>query len=134
VILASGVLYHQTNPVELLARLAGRGRHLFIWTHYYDATFMAAHPEIGGYFDPVPQASEVEGFRHQLHRKRYAEALQWAGFCGGGAIEASWLTQATLLQAITHFGFEVVELWDERKHGVPTNPNGPTLLLAARAR
>lgn len=134
VALASGVVYHQKNPVELLSLLAGRARHLFIWTHYYDAQFMAARQDIGRYFEPQPLPNEVAGFAHHLYRKRYAEALEWKGFCGGGDIDTSWLTKADLLGALQNFGFEIVETWDERKDGQPTNPNGPSILIAARAR
>ena len=132
--LASGVVYHQKNPVELLSLLAGRARHLFIWTHYYDAQFVAARQDIGRYFEPQPLPNEVAGFAHHLYRKRYAEALEWKGFCGGGDIDTSWLTKADLLGALQNFGFEIVETWDERKDGQPTNPNGPSILIAARAR
>lgn len=130
-IIASGVLYHQVQPVELIAALAGRARHLFIWTHYYDAEFMAAHPEIARYFTTEPLAGEIGGFRHRLYRKRYAEAVQWAGFCGGGAPDAFWLPLPDLLGALSHFGYRVQATWDERRDGQPTNPNGPSVLIAA---
>lgn len=122
VIIASGVLYHQTNPLELLALLAGRCRHLFIWTHYYEADFMVSHPEIGRCFDPTPRSAEVAGFSHQLYRQSYAENADWIGFCGGGAAASSWLPKTDLLKAMAHFGFEVVETWDERKMASPPIP------------
>lgn len=39
---ASGVLYHMLNPVELIALAAKVSDRLFLWTHYYDQKIIAA--------------------------------------------------------------------------------------------
>jgi len=38
-VVASGVLYHMTQPVDLLQKIAAVSSRLFLWTHYY-------HPDI----------------------------------------------------------------------------------------
>jgi len=126
--IASGVLYHQKNPVELLSLLAKRCETLLIWTHFYEREAIAARAAIAGYFDPEPAIATVAGYRHALYRKRYGEALEWKGFCGGGAIDSCWLPKADIVGAVEHFGFRVIDLREE------TNPHGPALLLAAQRR
>jgi hypothetical protein len=124
--LASGVLYHQTSPLDLLALLADRCRTLLIWTHCYDAAFLSENPDIGRHFDPVPEVKCIAGYTHRLYHKRYAESLEWKGFCGGGSIEACWLEKGDIIGALEHFGFRILDLVEEK------NPNGPALLLAAQ--
>jgi len=121
---ACGVLYHLLNPVELIQQLALHCRAVFVWTHFYDPAFMAANPTIAAYFQPGRPAS-VGGFDHMLYRKGYGAAVQWKGFCGGGANEACWLSSSDILTAFQHFGFKILD------QGVEQNPNGPALLFVA---
>jgi hypothetical protein len=39
VIIASGVLYHMTDPISVLTKMARISDKLFFWTHYYDEDF-----------------------------------------------------------------------------------------------
>jgi SAM-dependent methyltransferase len=121
---ACGVLYHLINPVELIAQLARHCRAVFVWTHFYDPAFMAANPAIAGHFQPGQPAS-FEGFSHTLHRKGYGTAVQWKGFCGGGASNACWLSSADILSAFEHFEFKITAQITEQ------NPNSPALLFVA---
>ena len=41
---ACGILYHLTNPVELIELLAKRCDALFLWTVYFDPEFVAKNP------------------------------------------------------------------------------------------
>jgi len=126
--IASGVLYHQKNPIELLSLLAQHCDTLLIWTHFYDRAGIEAKPEVARYFDPEPAIATVAGYRHSLFRKRYGEALEWKGFCGGGAIDSCWLPKSDIVGAVEHFGFRVIDLSEE------SNANGPALLLVARRK
>jgi SAM-dependent methyltransferase len=120
---ACGVLYHLTNPVELVEQLARRCRSVFIWTHFHDPAFLAANPEVSRLFRPG-RTNTVGGFTHTLHQKGYGTAVQWKGFCGGGA-DACWLSERDVLGAFEHFGFRITAKIVEQ------NPNGPALLFAA---
>jgi SAM-dependent methyltransferase len=42
--IACGILYHLTNPVELLELLGRRSRALFLWTVFYDPDFVTQNP------------------------------------------------------------------------------------------
>jgi hypothetical protein len=125
---ACGVLYHLLEPVELIHLLAARCQTLFIWTHYYDQAEMTSNPHLAPDFDAAPETKTTEGFQHQRYRRRYAAALNWKGFCGGGAVDSWWLPKNTILDAFAFFGMEVLAAVEEQ------NPNGPALLLALRKR
>lgn len=127
VCIASGVLYHMHDPVELLALLASRCTgNLLLWTHYYDPAIIQANPEFAVKFTGS-EAVETHGFRHLRHRQNYQAALNWNGFCGGNAPISHWLSKADILAALEHFGFEIRKIgFDDLKH-----PNGPAFAVIA---
>jgi SAM-dependent methyltransferase len=122
---ACGVLYHLTNPVELLELLARRCDAVFLWTVFYDPEFVAANPVPGAKFSEAI-AMETAGFRHTVHRFNYGPSLDWKGFCGGGDVYSYWMEKAEILEALRHFGFA-----DFRTEQHP-NVHGSALLVAAR--
>ena len=125
--LASGVLYHMINPVELLARLAGVADAVYIWTHYYDASLLAKRLTNARHI-VVPESAEYEGFRHSLHRYEYGAALERQDFCGGSRPQARWLTRADILGALAHFGYSRIEPFYEQ----PDHAHGPAFALLAQ--
>ncbi len=118
---ASGVLYHQLDPIRTLQLIAAKAQRLFLWTHYYDPNLctgaLFSHPE-------TPKAAP---FPHTLYPRSYLQALEWDGFCGGPAPMANWLSRADLLRALDHAGFEVLATAFDH----PTHQNGPCLALYA---
>lgn len=120
-IVASGVLYHQLDPIRTLQLVASKAERLFLWTHYYDPNLctgaLFSHPE-------TPKAAP---FPHTLYPRSYLQALEWDGFCGGPAPMANWLSRADLLRALDHAGFEVLATAFDH----PTHQNGPCLALYA---
>jgi hypothetical protein len=128
--LACGVLYHMEDPAELIALLAHRcSEHVFIWTHYYDASIIHADPRIGPRFSGS-RAHDRGGFAHTLYQQRYEETLNWAGFCGGAAPSSNWMTRADLMRCLDYFGFDVTAISFDQ----PDHPNGPALALTAAKR
>ncbi len=122
--IASGVLYHMTNPVELLSLIAGVSRKVFIWTHYYDAAHLKAAGRLK-YFGKR-QESSFGGFDHSLYKHSYGSSLKFAGFCGGSAPFSNWLPAEDILAALRHFGFNRIEVnFHQTDH-----PNGPAFCLA----
>lgn len=124
--LASGVLYHMRDPVELLALLAAKCDRLFLWTHYYDAQVLQGKPHLAPKF-PSATASEQRGFRHTLHRYEYRASLEWKGFCGGSAEFSHWLSREDILSCLRHFGFTDLRIGFDH----PDHPNGPAFCVAA---
>jgi len=129
VCLASGVLYHVRDPVELIALLAPASDRLMLWTHVYDEEVISARPELARRFSAEDRASH-RGFDHTLHRFEYAEALSAEGFCGGSARYSCWLSRADLMAALEHFGWTV----DTVAFDQPLHPHGPALALLATQR
>ena len=127
-VLASGVLYHQTNPMQILADIARVAPATYIWTHYYDAERIAANPRHEpGRFGPLVGA-EFEGRRYQYAEFRYQTALDWSGFSGGAQPHANWLPRADILGALKAFGLGNIDIaYDE-----PDHVNGPAFALVAR--
>lgn len=124
---ASGVLYHMTDPVTLLARLAAAADRLYLYTFYYDAAVIDARPKLAARFRGS-EARSVAGFAHRLHVHSYQAARFHPAFCGGPAPASRWLSRDDLLGALRHVGFTDVEIgFDD-----PAHPNGPALALVAR--
>ena len=118
---ASGVLYHMKNPVELLELISKVSDRVLIWTHYFDPNLLedarfTAHTE-----------AEHAGFKHTLHKHEYQAALGWSGFCGGSAPYCNWLSREDILQCLRYLGFNDIQIgFDDADH-----PNGPAFAIAA---
>jgi hypothetical protein len=124
--LASGVLYHMTDPVDMIQLLAAHCRnHLLFWTHYYDVEW-AATPAAQTHLHST-QMVEHAGFRCTFHRYEYGVTLGWGGFCGGPRPYSNWMERAELLACLRHFGFSNIRIgWEQ-----PDHPHGPAFALAA---
>ncbi len=126
VAIASGILYHLVNPVELIALLAATCDRVYLWTCYYDEARIRQRPKLAARFGGVEQDT-TQGFVHTRHRYRYRTALFRPGFSGGSAPHSHWLTRDTILAACAHFGLSQIETaFDE-----PDHMNGPTFALVA---
>jgi hypothetical protein len=126
-ILASGVLYHMTEPLTLIELLAKRTNRLYLWTHYYDNEIIARSPHLCAKF-PTSSRTDVGGFPCIMHRYEYQDSLQQKGFCGGMKEYSYWLERADILTVLARRGFNDVEVGHEQ----PDHPNGPSFGLVAR--
>lgn len=122
---ASGILYHMTNPVELLALIAACSDRLYLWTHYYDPEIILATPHLARKFGG-PIESEYNGFGHILHRHTYEHAPTDT-FIGGDHPYSHWMTREGILQALEFFGFGDIAINFE----TPYHPSGPCFSLTA---
>jgi hypothetical protein len=124
--IASGVLYHMQNPVELIQLLAATSNQVMFWTHYYDRASLECRPEMQFRLSEGVRSS-YEGFDHTLYRQEYGAALGWAGFCGAGTAYTHWISREDILNCCKHFGFNQIETSFEQ----PDHPNGPSFALVA---
>ena len=120
-----GLLYHMTNPVELLELLARRCDALFLWTVFYDPDFVAKNPGPGAMFSEA-RSMEHAGFKHTVHRWNYGPFLDSEGFSGGGEIYSHWMEKPEILAALQRFGFTDLETEEQ------PNVYGTALMLTAR--
>lgn len=125
--IASGVLYHLPEPIELVALLARTCQSVYLWTHYFDEAPLTRRPNVGARFEP-PVRRTVLGFEHAVHPYSYQADRYRASFCGGARRSACWLDRQTLLDALTHFGFRHVQVGLEE----PDHIHGPALAIVAR--
>lgn len=128
--LASGVLYHQADPVTALGLMRKASDRLILWTHYFNPDLVASRPDLAARF---PSSAVVErlGFRHTLHRQEYQVSLGHPGFAGGGAETSSWMTRDDILGALDHVGYDVVAVGHEE---LDHKGMGSCFCVAARGR
>lgn len=126
VVIASGVLYHMVNPVELIARVAAVTEAAYFWTHYYDEALFRAEPSTAARV-VEPESADHQGYRHVLHRHNYRSAAETRGFCGGNRPYAYWLTRDDVIGALRFFGFGRVEIAYEE----PRHQHGPAFAVLA---
>lgn len=126
VCIASGVLYHMINPIELLYLLSKTTNNLFIWTHYYDDEIISKNKEIKQKFTKGI-STEHNGFRCSLFKYHYYDALSWNGFCGGPELYSYWMTRNDILKCLTFFGFTKIKTQFDHVDHI----NGPSLAILA---
>lgn len=127
--LASGVLYHMTDPVSLLRNLCDASDAIGLWTHYADVGVLRARGDQGK-FDAKPRRMTTpRGRTVELYDQRYLDALEWSGFCGGSAPGSSWLRREDILGILEDEGFACETFLDQLDH-----QNGPAFCVFGRRR
>lgn len=126
-IIASGVLYHMRNPLNLLQLISKRSSKLVLWTHYYDADIIQSRADLKHKFE-IPSLELWEDNKYTLVKYKYLNALEWSGFCGGPESDSMWLTRESLLLALSNFGYVDIQIGLDE----PMHPNGPSILIAAQ--
>ena len=128
VTIASGVLYHMQNPIEVLDMICRSTDKLFVWTHYYDSKAIAASPMNARRFAALETGS-YRRFEYEFCRQAYEKVhLNWAGFCGGPSSESVWLSRESIVGFLHAHGFPVVNIGFEQ----PDHQNGPAFAICAR--
>lgn len=125
-VIASGVLYHMTDPADLLKRLSKVTDRLFIWTHYYDQQIISGAAHLRRFFE-APSTIDIAGSAATVARKRYDDALEWQGFCGGSEPYAIWMARSAIVDLLKAEGFQRLEIAFDQ----PDHPNGPAFALCA---
>jgi len=127
VCIASGVLYHMQNPVELMDLISQKSAKAMIWTHYYDHALIKNNPNLREDKFSGSVTKDYQGFEHVLYRQNYQESLNSAQFAGGHETFSLWMTRADILTGLENFGFRQINIEFEEPH----HPNGPCFCLAA---
>ena len=127
VVWASGILYHQAEPITFLELAARHGDHLFLHTHYWDAARCA---QIGtaDRFDPARDVTvDWHGRSIRLHHYNSGSDTTTGTFAGGPRPFARWMSKDDLEFVLRELGLTQIT------YGVddPANPAGPGCFLVA---
>lgn len=127
-IIASGVLYHMSNPIHLLELMAGRSGAVYLWTHYFSDEAMPK-----GDLRRLALSGEVEkvlcrGQSVSLHRRGYHNAWKDKTFCGGMHDRHYWMEKSDIVRVLGLLGFDDIRT----AHDQPDHPNGPAFSVFAR--
>ncbi|MFM0065763.1 class I SAM-dependent methyltransferase [Paraburkholderia aspalathi] len=125
-ILASGVLYHMTDPVSLLEDMAHASDSICIWTHYYDSDVARTNTNMQIHLDADAKVSNFRGRTIETHRMNYLQSIENKKFIGGTAPHAYWMTKESLMIVLDELGMTVTIGLDDRDHTA-----GPSILLYA---
>lgn len=113
-IFCSGILYHMSNPYELIKAMAQRTDRIFLSTHYFD-------PELpkGPTFEP--KTVDCDGMPVTFYEHAYNVDINSQSFWGGNQPTACWLSKETIQKLFSHFGFSLtiqsdVREWDAGLH------------------
>lgn len=121
-VLASGVLHEQPDPIALLESMAAVTDRVAIWTHYWDAS-RATDSQLAAVIDATAHDTPCRGKLVKVHPIR----SQGATAADDAPIFASWLERDALLTALTTLGLDKITVLDDE----PDHPAGPAILLVA---
>ena len=125
-IVASGVLYHMIDPIQLLRLIAKTTDKVMIWTHYYDSSIISSNKILAKNFSK-PHKFSLDRISVELAEQSYNEALGWQGFCRGSKPTSKWLTRLSILNLLEGLGFSDLNIGFENKN----HPNGPSFAICA---
>jgi hypothetical protein len=128
-IVASGVLYHMTRPLDLLQAIAARTDRLFLWTHVFDDRHMLEDdPRRRAFFGAEDISFEGQSFR--LHVRPYGSVEADPRFCGGPVEGPRWMDREGVFEALRLLGFDDIRIDSDD----PDHPLGPALSILAQRR
>jgi hypothetical protein len=127
-IVACGVLYHLTNPLDLIELVAKRTDAVYFWTHVVSEESMPRSDPRRLVIAPKVETYQFHGLNVRAYRRTYANAQDSVAFCGGLNDEHRWLHRDDLLEALKAVGFTDIRT----AHDEPAHPYGPALSIFAR--
>jgi uncharacterized protein DUF1698 len=127
-IVACGVLYHLTNPLDLIDLVARRTNAVYFWTHVVTEETMPRWDPRRLVIAPDVETHQFHGMMVRAYRRTYANAQDSVMFCGGPNDEHRWLHRDDLLEALKMVGFTDIRT----AHDEPDHPYGPAISIFAR--
>jgi SAM-dependent methyltransferase len=150
IVWASGVLYHQTEPLHLLELISRVTDKVFIHTHYYDQAVLAGMPDARAFFIPEKDVrKECRGYQATYHYRSYTkqEPQPHPGrrglvdrlihkraafdrgivFAGGPEGYSYWLEKDDIFAFLKASGFTRFQMGVDDPH----NPNGSAMFFLA---
>jgi hypothetical protein len=123
-VLASGVIYHCLNPIQVLSNISKVTDQIGIWSHYFDHEICnSIYKER---FDYKGKLVLVNNFEARYFQLDYKESLNWSGFCGGPNPSTNWIEKSTWINFFNSLGFDFKIIAESLDH-----PNGPEFTAIA---
>lgn len=123
VIWATGVLYHMTDPLDVIADIGRLTDRTHLWTHYIPDDGV---PDGAPWAQPIRQIDHRNGVEHYV--RSYFDQGDKATYCGGVHMASAWLKRRDILSALAAAGFSDVTVGFE----APDHPHGPAFALVAK--
>ena len=124
---ASGILYHQVDPIGFLEAIAAHADTLFLHSHFFDSEAVSG---MAGKDRFRPQLDELRSWHGRdicLHRYEYEQDTSQGTFAGGPNSYANWLELPDIEFILQELGMGTLT------YGIldRVNPNGPGFFLIA---
>lgn len=118
---ASGVLYHSTNPAIFIDACCHVSNKVFVWTHFYDQILISTKPSVASRFEAMDEINHAD-ITFPAWRYLYKESLDWKGFCGGQQPFSTWIRKQDIFRLFEANGFNQIHVFFE-DHTHPLGPN-----------
>jgi hypothetical protein len=123
---ASGVLYHQTQPLQMIDLVGKVTSKVFVSTHYYHDSIVSDRLKARHFMPERDSAVELRGLRVPLHYRSYRGGKQ-AVFSGGIEDFSYWITKDDMLEYFHRVGFSKITV----RLDDPVATNGPVIQFLA---
>lgn len=127
-IVACGILYHMSEPSQLLDSMCAHSDALIIWTHYLDDIEMPEGDPRRTPFSGRVETRHVHGTDIRLHERSYYHSWRSKKFCGGFSDTHFWMEKQQILNILRANGFDDLRITMEQ----PDHPSGPAFAIFAR--
>jgi Protein of unknown function (DUF1698) len=128
IVWASGVLYHQTQPLKLLELISRVSNRVFIHSHYFDSDAILKNPNLSvNFIEKNSIVSEGRGYYANLHFHSYAKEKTNLIFSGGADDYSFWMEKRDIFGFLQHLGFDKINIGIDDLN----NPNGPGMFFLA---
>ena len=128
IVLASGVLYHMKEPLELIQAVCATADQACFWTHYYDKALLDRSDHLRPKFGPAESVSFM-GREILVARQSYLADLDRTDFAGGMENHSVWISLDGIRDAFDALGFDITVLGKQEDH-----PHGPGVTFTAKRR
>lgn len=126
--IASGVLYHMSDPGHFLCQISSRCDKLFVWTHYFDDEAMPPSDSRRQAFTGNVETRTFAGVPIRYFERSYFNANTNDKFCGGMKDRHYWMRRDDIISLLSALGFgDICVGQEDLAHG-----GGPCISLFAK--